>query len=499
MHNLTHQVLSELNRLSEDNEYEVDCRKIPDNRRRGQFKAGWGNQLKGRTYTGVKNQLTWNNLGFRMAEKFGEQSVNKEDVFKILEENFMKNANIYKANEDIILSKEIIDEIDGESVKIPVRVILKLWPYPILILESDKPQVIKDDIEKTYLISLKGSQKFNARIQSLDPLSGWNSLIILGKTIEFTTINKIQSQTLQSIKFATINFPKSLFRHDFTLENKDWVIRICEVQNFDDNLKILENSGGYAITHTGYITQKDNKSFSIEIAQKILLLLHWFLSFLYGRSCVLILINGRDKSGQEVWNQWGLKHYTHIWDKYHARSASRYRYKFLSEIFPQFYNLFMKNIEWEKSLIRTIDWYLNSQTSAMHTGIILNQASLERITFQIIGERKENEKSGEYIARLLNKLNINESIPSCFPKLEKFQKANKFVHGPHTLINIRNSYVHPKYKLKEYHADVQMEAWSLGLRYIEQILFEIMRFDLSYKMDNQTSCLLDNKINYGYD
>lgn len=68
-------------------EYEHDVRHPPDERRRGQFCAGWGDPAeRGEVYaTETLEQLTWHNLGYRFGKHFGHQPPEEiERAFEVL-------------------------------------------------------------------------------------------------------------------------------------------------------------------------------------------------------------------------------------------------------------------------------------------------------------------------------------------------------------------------------------------------------------------------------
>ena len=67
--------------------YEVDKRRDPDkddhNRRLGAFKGGWTKAVQGEHYDTVLDELTWDNLGWRMGKLFGETEEDRiEEVFE---------------------------------------------------------------------------------------------------------------------------------------------------------------------------------------------------------------------------------------------------------------------------------------------------------------------------------------------------------------------------------------------------------------------------------
>lgn len=68
-------------------EYQRDKRRPPNERRRGQFSAGWKDVTnRGEVYTdGTLERLTWRNLGYRLGQHFGDQTpVQIDGAFDVL-------------------------------------------------------------------------------------------------------------------------------------------------------------------------------------------------------------------------------------------------------------------------------------------------------------------------------------------------------------------------------------------------------------------------------
>ena len=90
---VTHlQVLAELEHLTLDKEFEKDItNKNPGNRNLRAFNDGWNNQVSGQEYGSALRDLTWNNLGYRMARRFGKQSEEEMSyVFRVIKEDFKR-------------------------------------------------------------------------------------------------------------------------------------------------------------------------------------------------------------------------------------------------------------------------------------------------------------------------------------------------------------------------------------------------------------------------
>ena len=71
--------------------YEADVREPPDNLRRGQFQAGWGDATgRSREYTdSTLARLTWHNAGYRLGRWFGPRAPAEIDhAFDVLAERF---------------------------------------------------------------------------------------------------------------------------------------------------------------------------------------------------------------------------------------------------------------------------------------------------------------------------------------------------------------------------------------------------------------------------
>ena len=78
---------SEIRKVFSGLSYERDDRKPPDNRRRGQFRAGWKrDEVREET---LNEKLTWHNLGHRMGQHFGPQSDGKiDEAYQVLADDY---------------------------------------------------------------------------------------------------------------------------------------------------------------------------------------------------------------------------------------------------------------------------------------------------------------------------------------------------------------------------------------------------------------------------
>src|SRR4029077_218714 len=78
---------SEAEQLFEQLRFEKDDRNPPDERRQGQFKAGWEDAtVRGKGYAeNTLQYLTWHNLGYRFGRLLGHRSRTEiEETYKIV-------------------------------------------------------------------------------------------------------------------------------------------------------------------------------------------------------------------------------------------------------------------------------------------------------------------------------------------------------------------------------------------------------------------------------
>ena len=409
----------------------------------------------------------------------------------------------YEANQPVLIANTQINEIDGDSVSIPVSVNLQLFPWGVGVgIESDNypAKIFK---KEHFWISLRNFKKIKVMIQTYQ-IGGNGIKGTLIPTKQLSTVVK-KRRRLQSVKFSILNFPIFFGQQDKWIEENNtshrlgfaqikaspWLIEISEAQNLCENLKILKSNPGFVITHTGIIKLSNGNTFSVKDVEDILSGLGKFLSFTHGVYSGLTLIEGEDRNGNKTWIQWGCSPYTKPWRDNQSKTMiiQTEGWDFISDVFPEFWVQFTRGDDWKRTIIRAIDWYLISNESALHVGIIITQAALERLSYQILGQKKGN--TGEFIRDTLKKLNLDPQIPSSCSKLKKIQKANNLAHGPHTLIEIRNDFVHPKNKLGEITNDVLHESRNLGQRYIELILLKLFKYRGRYinRLNNKIELL----------
>ena len=403
---------------------------------------------------------------------------------------------LYDANESIKLARTIVKLVDGPSC--PSQVVLRLSPVPTIhfdLLESSPEfqralfdaSLKHDPME----IGLPSGQK----VQVLD---GKQSLIPTSEPVA----GQDTGEPLRVVRFGLINFPDFMKPRStesqtdadapwsieelrtIHLEGDRWLVEIRPVGNYEQVHKSLNQQRGFALTHWGKVTRIDGKPFSKESVLPFIATLNQFLSFARGVSCGMTLIDGLDEAGETVWEEWGVTN-VQPW-KGHRSCLDRLNGATLEDLFTGFWCYF-RGLPQDSLTHPALEWYLESNAQeASHTSIVLNQAALERLTVEMVGERAKvktsarpiKEMQGDWIKRALRKVKADVEIPA--PFRDTLGKVGSFEHGPHALVAIRNDLVHPKMKKCILSSKAQRQARELGLWYIELLLLKLFGYSGLY-------------------
>ena len=393
---------------------------------------------------------------------------------------------MHEHNQPIALENTHIVEIDGKSVHVPVNVIFRLSPSPSLVIEADElPNVVLG--KERFEIALGNDARLEAMVRAFNLGTSRGSLIPSLQPVD--VIDK--GVHLKSVQFSILNYPAFYSNqmrwcsHGETsraiphamIEASDWRIEITGVMNISTVVETIKRERDYGITYNGVITRLKETDFTVAEVGTLLIALRTFLSFARGTSCSLALVEGNDQFGQRSWVRWGAHHVApggarRLWlgrldgeDDIH------------SELFPRFWRLFESGGEWKGTVLRTTDWYLQSNDSPPYVGLILTLAALERLSFQVLGRGKEREPTGEFIQSALKKLDIDSELPNSCKSLKE---VKDWESGPHALTAVRNDLVHPKEKLGKLSHYVCNEAWNLGQWYIEMMMLRLLKYQGSY-------------------
>ena len=138
-------------------------------------------------------------------------------------------------------------------------------------------------------------------------------------------------------------------------------------------------------------------------------------------------------------------------------------------------------------------WYVlaNDGASGIDASIILAQAALERLCWTVyVGTNGGLSKAGfkrlpaaDQLRLLLARAGMPLSIPDELQELRKLARKSNW-DGADAFVNLRNSLVHPG-QTKEadfYAGNVGLEAWHLGMWYLELILLHLFDYNGVYSL-----------------
>ena len=393
---------------------------------------------------------------------------------------------IFKPNEPIEVAHTRIVRIDRKDVDIPTQVVQTLFPRPGVFLKClGTPPFASNEDLCDHRLYLDDGVSLTARLSSIS----------LGRSHAWVPtvqpcIVKQSSDRLSSVDFVVINFRWFAGRHNLHVKTTDgfqrvgaltfssdlWSIELTAVPALSDILKTIEESAGYAVTHTGRIFRSDGRSFPTDEAAKVTRGVGAFLSFLRGGSCGVALASGTSDSGDEAWLRWGTGH---------VMRGKRAGYWLagidcadgLSDLFHGFWRRFKSS---DGDAIQNIlDWYLNTAEGAYHVGIILTQAALERLSRLVLDRTKKGEeKTGDFIRNALSEscLRVLSSVPKALRELNAFARAENIAHGPAVIVKVRNDLVHPRKTTASISARTQLEASELAEYYVELMLLKMFGY-----------------------
>ena len=397
-----------------------------------------------------------------------------------------------KPNEPIILEKTIITHIQEQclATPCPIRSILHLSPRLRFSIDSDKfPQCILTNFtDGPFLISLATGGKMEVVVRSYD-LNSVSRQNFKGSLLPvhspYTVANT--DTRIRSVNFSVLNFDQFYGTEDkwinideqsrrlgvAKLEAACWRINISENCNFGEDRKILNQESGYAVTHTGSIECRNGEVFSVQEAENLLKGLQTFLSFAAGSACGLTLVKAVDENGREESLMLGSTHVEPWSENKHSWLPIIDGGDSLSEAFPRFWDLFTGE-EWNDTIRRSIDWYLNGNIGAMHVGIVLAQAALESLSYRI--NQKKIRPEAKALRKALEKHGLRCEIPARCGALKAVSQQEKWADGPEAITKIRNELIHPESKHAPIPLGALQDARSLGLQYIELMLLKSFRY-----------------------
>ena len=399
-------------------------------------------------------------------------------------------------NEPIFLEDIFITRINGHRLEEPcaARVVLRLSPTIMAVIESERfpIELLDSHMEMPFVVTVEGRcdvqvLRYSLRIPGSANRTAKGALCIFKSP--FTVIKS--DVEITSVSFSVLNFPQFYGQRDKWVDSRrlgatDLVhenlrIRLTEDASLSENAKLLDQIGGYVVTHTGLIEHCDSKIISVKEVEDILRGLRAFLSFARGAGCGLTLVKAAYPDGRETVLEWGTTHtdpWRGVYDTWLPTKIDGGDN--FSQAFSGFWAL-RNDPNWMDTLSRTIDWYLNSKSGPFHVGIILVQAALESLCSKIVGPKKKGS-TGEFLSESIRKIGLCTEIPSSCDNLDVFFKNCSRVSGdgPKAITELRNDLVHARNTYGN-NAEAQMDALHLGQWYIELILLKQFNYYGRYR------------------
>ncbi len=361
----------------------------------------------------------------------------------------------FKANASIPVDEITVTAIDGYPVEIPVRVMLRLEPRPLLVLEYDAfPPALLDPSAKRRTLSLDNGGE--VEVVNPTPLPGPAGLrgTLYPARQPFTLLDN--GRPLRLVSFGVVNFPDLHGKHDEWVEAggtmvdcgtaklpaPPFQVTIGANPDLNENKRILAETRGYAVTHTGRLERTDGGAFSTFDAGQVLSAVRSFLSFARGASCGLVNATGADANGEVSWVRWGAQGVAG-WDTVRSWCWNLTDgADVLADAFPGFWTQCQADAaNSDQTIELAIHWYVcSNEADAVAPSLVLSQAALERLTFKQLGAKPckgETRKTGVWIGRALGNAGIGLSIPTECQHLAAAGQQHGWTTGPHAIVAAR--------------------------------------------------------------
>jgi hypothetical protein len=283
------------------------------------------------------------------------------------------------------------------------------------------------------------------------------------------------------------------------LESDEWRVTIDYIKNKDaDIMYTLRSNGGYAITHSGRLERIDGCNFHSQEAEKVLVALNYFLSFVAGKWVSPILPVGFSTTGQRVWEKW-LHYRTTTYNPKFSWFPQR-NLEHISVAFAGFMK-WWSDKDCQDSFKLLIYWYVESNNSGVDEGILMTQSACELLAWLVlVQERKaisddglDKLKAEDSLRLLFSWLQIPitmppvpEESPLFLDALKKMLKAeSNLLDCAGCITAIRNRITHPKRKGKsttilKYSSEERTETYILSKWYLELCLLRLFGYDGVY-------------------
>lgn len=196
-------------------------------------------------------------------------------------------------------------------------------------------------------------------------------------------------------------------------------------------------------------------------------------------------------SDQRIWEEWALSN-SDLWRGEIRTWAWGLRAENIESAFRGFLSWWQS---WGESAKIVIHWYIasNAQAGAIEGSIVFEQAAFELLSRIFLVEKKsilssegfEKLPAAARLKLLLFQCSIPLKVPSSLSNLSSFSAAENYDDGAQMLTEIRNFIAHsgnPKKRQRFFRQpeSVRIEAYRLGLWYLELILLSLFDYQAPY-------------------
>jgi hypothetical protein len=318
-----------------------------------------------------------------------------------------------------------------------------------------------------------------------------------------------ETSELASVVFHLPNFPdaggytnQSFFdEHDNEIELEGWLdydnqlifdyhgwhIVLGSLDSCYNLNELLQEQGGYALTHICKIEKLDESTFSLKEAYDLIEAFCYYLSLVRGLWLPPILVSGFDVNGDQLCEEWrtpiirgdSWERSNHFFDYIDSLDIVFY--------FPEFLTKW-QNPDWQGVIKLAIQWYIESlkEATSYQTSLVLIQSALEQLSWIYLNNNNcltsENFKkinAADQIRLFIRFLGI-DILP--FPEKSELLKLSKelgWINTIHAAVEIRNLVIHPPLKnsnRKEKVTEKAMEeAVKLSRQHLRNALLELFK------------------------
>lgn len=388
----------------------------------------------------------------------------------------------YEPGVAIELGEDRIISVDDEPADIPVSMVQKIWPHQCFAFNAVGVPSNTPVREDPFRIQLEGHRTpLDVVVSHMTVASPSLSTLVIQRQ-PHSDVEATQDAGLQSASFLVINLPLyhgtnsrmiseggiSHLRGSVTIEADPWVVTIDEVQNIDEVEAFFEkHHGGRAVTHTGRIARMDGTDFSKEEVLSAITRLEPLLSFAAGRRCGLGEVRAQTPHGSIQRVLWGTTH-AESWRRVHSCFPRNWGFDMIATLAPTLFSLDEATF---RVVQNAIGWYVESNISPAHAGILLTQAALESLSSQFAGSGRSRSPS-DPIRLALKRCRVPTELPGNWPRSRDWD-------GPRAIVEIRNGFAHPdaQHRISFFE---QIQAHSLGQWYAEMLLLHMLGYEGGY-------------------